>query len=71
VVILPSQVDKVIDLYSDYRGIGKQLIMSDSGLVINTFEVHNIITRNAFGLGSMYSGRYYEGEYISNASVGL
>jgi tetratricopeptide (TPR) repeat protein len=67
----PSQVDKVMDLYSDYRGIGKQLIMRDSGPVIDTFQVHDIVARNAFGPGPVYSGHYYGGEDVSNASAGL
>jgi tetratricopeptide (TPR) repeat protein len=67
----PSQVDKVMDLYGHYRGIGKQLIMRDSGTLIDTFQVHDIVARNAFGPGPVYSGRYYGGEDVSNASAGL
>jgi len=68
----PSQVDKVMDLYGDYRGLEKQLIVRDSGLVIDTFQVHDIIARNAFGPGPVYeySSRHDRGD-VSNVSAGL
>ncbi|RDL33978.1 SET-containing protein [Venustampulla echinocandica] len=67
----PSQVGKVMDLYGDYQGIDKQLIKEASGLVIDAFQVHDIVSRNAFGPGSVYSGHHYgEGEF-NNASAGL
>ena len=67
----PSQFGKVMDLYGDHRGTGKQLIMRDFGPVIDTFQVHDIVARNAFGPGSVYSGRRDGGEDVSNASAGL
>jgi hypothetical protein len=67
----PSQVDKVMDLYGDYRGLGKQLIMGDSGPVIDVFQVHDIVARNAFGTGPESSGGHSREENASNASTGL
>lgn len=67
----PSQVENVLDLYGDYKGVSKQLIMRDSAPVIDTFQIHDIVARNAFGPGPVYSGSNYgEGE-VNNASAGL
>jgi tetratricopeptide (TPR) repeat protein len=67
----PSQVDKVMDLYGDYRGLGKDLIIGDSGPVIDAFQVHDIVARNAFGTGPESSGGHSREENASNASTGL
>ncbi|KAK5133836.1 hypothetical protein LTR08_007167 [Meristemomyces frigidus] len=67
----PSQIEKVMDLYGDYQGIGKHLIMRDSGPVIDTFKVHDIVARNAFGPGPVYSGGPRAEEDVRNASTGL
>ncbi|KAF4627530.1 hypothetical protein G7Y89_g10624 [Cudoniella acicularis] len=69
----PSQVEKVMDLYGDYSGIGKQIIMEDSGPVIDTFQVYDIVARNAFGPGPVYTGRNDGGEDegVRKASAGL
>lgn len=67
----PSQVEKVMDLYGDYKGLEKQLIMRDSGPVIDAFQVHDIVARNAFGPGPAYTGRHQGNEEDSNASAGL
>jgi tetratricopeptide (TPR) repeat protein len=67
----PSQVDKVMHLYGDYRGLGKQLIMGDSGPVIDVFQVHDIVARNAFGTGPEPSGSHSREENANNASTGL
>jgi tetratricopeptide (TPR) repeat protein len=64
----PSQVDTVMGLYGDYRGLGKHLIMGDSGPVIDAFQVHDIVARNAFGTGPESSGCHSREE---NASTGL
>jgi len=67
----PSQVEKFLDLYSDYLGIKTQLVMRDSGPIIHTFQVHDIVARNAFGPVSVSSSRDYREEDDSNASSGL
>jgi hypothetical protein len=67
----PSQADKVMDLHGDYRGIGKQLVMRDSGPVIDTFQVYDIVARNAFGPDPVYSSGQHGDEDASNASTGL
>ncbi|KAF5710058.1 n-lysine methyltransferase SMYD2 [Fusarium mundagurra] len=62
----PSQVEKVLSLQGDYHGLGGKLQEVDGSPVIDTFQVHDIIQRNAFGLGQQT-----EDEDVSNASTGL
>ncbi|KAF5586467.1 n-lysine methyltransferase SMYD2 [Fusarium pseudocircinatum] len=62
----PSQVEKVLSLHGDYRGLGESLQEVDGSPVIDTSQVHDIIQRNAFGLGQQT-----EDEDVSNASTGL
>lgn len=67
----PSQVEKVMDLFGDYAGVGKELIMADNYPVIDTFQVHDIIARNAFGPGPVSIGGKHRDEDVSNSSTGL
>ena len=62
----PSQIEGVIDLYGDYQGDGKNTSKTEDGSVVDTFRVHDIISRNAFSLGSQHGE-----ESASNASTGL
>jgi tetratricopeptide (TPR) repeat protein len=62
----PSQVEKVLGLYGDYHGLGTELKKVDGSPIIDTFQIHDIIQRNAFGLGQQT-----EDEDVSNASTGL
>ena len=62
----PSQVEKVLDLHGDYNGMGSNLVQLDVVPVIDTFQIHDIVQRNAFG-----PGQQTEDEDISNASTGL
>ncbi|KAF9774235.1 hypothetical protein IL306_007805 [Fusarium sp. DS 682] len=62
----PSQVEKVLSLHGDYHGLGAKLTEVDGPPVIDTFQVHDIIQRSAFGLGQQS-----EDEDVSNASTGL
>ena len=61
----PSQAEKVLDLFGDYQGLGNKLSVCDGKPVIDTFQLHDIVQRNAFGLGQD------EDEDVSNASTGL
>ena len=58
----PSQIEKVTDLFGDYGGIGNQIIIRDSEVVIDTFQIHDIVTRNAFGLRPVDIGTRTERE---------
>ncbi|KAK7432934.1 hypothetical protein QQZ08_000405 [Neonectria magnoliae] len=62
----PSQVEKVLDLFGDYTGLGPKLLERDGIPIIDTFQIHDIIQRNAFGTGPQT-----EDEDVSNASTGL
>ncbi|KAI1013672.1 hypothetical protein LB503_010702 [Fusarium chuoi] len=61
-----SQVEKVLSLHGDYRGLGAKLHEVDGSHVTDTFQVHDIIQCNAFGMGQQT-----EDEDVSNASTGL
>jgi tetratricopeptide (TPR) repeat protein len=65
----PSQVEKVMDLFGDYQSeIGKQLILADNSTpVIDTFQIHDIVARNAFGPAQEAP----RGKDISSGSAGL
>ncbi|KAM3437746.1 hypothetical protein MY4824_003580 [Beauveria thailandica] len=63
----PSQAPRVLGLDSgDYRGIGETGACTAEGPVVDTFQVHNIVQRNAFGLGPQSPD-----EDVSNATTGL
>lgn len=49
----PSYIERVMELYGDYRGgeSPHQAYPDDSNPVVDVFRVHDIISRNAFGLG--------------------
>jgi hypothetical protein len=73
----PSQVSKVMDLFGDYRAQKSEEAGDGGGGegVVDVFQVHDIVARNAFGLGpapSRLEGGGYRGEESSGkASVGL
>ncbi|GJC85421.1 histone-lysine N-methyltransferase SMYD3 [Colletotrichum liriopes] len=47
----PSQIDKVMDLYGDYQGDGGvKVSRTDEGPIVDVFRVHDIVSRNAFGV---------------------
>ena len=62
----PSQIERVTGLYGDYQGDGKNVLKTEDGPVVDTFRVHDIMSRNAFGPGAQYGE-----EGARNASTGL
>ncbi|KAJ6785266.1 hypothetical protein PWT90_07700 [Aphanocladium album] len=63
----PSQVPTVLALDSGaYEGVGKTGASTADGPVVDTFQVHNIVQINAFGLGPQS-----EDEDVSSATTGL
>ena len=62
----PSQIEKVMDLYSDYQGDEKNVFGTEDGPIVDTFRVHDIVSRNAFGLGSQFGE-----QGAKDASTGL
>jgi hypothetical protein len=61
-----SQIEKVMDLFGDYEGDGKQTFRTKDGPIVDTFRIHDIVSRNGFGLGNQYGE-----EGARNASTGL
>lgn len=49
----PSYMARVLELYGDYRGDGDshQVHPDDTNPVVDVFRIHDIVSRNAFGLG--------------------
>ncbi|SMQ54380.1 unnamed protein product [Zymoseptoria tritici ST99CH_3D7] len=64
----PSQIEKVMDLFGDWRSIGKEVVIGEDGPVVEAFQVHDVVCRNAFGPGAVVAG---EAENIRKASTGL
>ncbi|KAF2667782.1 SET domain-containing protein [Microthyrium microscopicum] len=62
----PSQTEGVMDLYGDYEGLGKKALTINEGVMVDSFQVYDIISRNAFGPGNQYGE-----EGARNASTGL
>ncbi|KAI1765780.1 SET domain-containing protein [Hypoxylon sp. FL1150] len=62
----PSQVGKVMGLYGDYQGDSTDLQKTEDGPIVDTFRVHDIVCRNAFGTGNQFGA-----EDVSHASTGL
>ena len=44
-----SQAKKILDLHGRYPGIGNDAHMVDGHSVVDTFQLHDIISRNTFG----------------------
>ncbi|EOO01123.1 putative tpr domain-containing protein [Phaeoacremonium minimum UCRPA7] len=62
----PSQANKFLDTFGDYKGLGNKLRECDGEPLIDTFQVHDQVQRNAFG-----TGQQTEDEDVSNASTGF
>lgn len=63
-----SLVEKVMDSYGDYEGIGNKLIVTDDEPIVDVFRIHDIVSRNAFGPGPITPDTH---EDVRNASTGL
>ncbi len=62
----PSTIEAVMGLYGDWQGDGQIVPKGAEGPIVDVFRVHDIMSRNAFGLG----GQFGE-EDARNASTGL
>ncbi|KAI2623227.1 hypothetical protein GGR54DRAFT_597149 [Hypoxylon sp. NC1633] len=70
----PSQIEKVMDLYGDYQGDGSKGTETEDGPVVDTFRVHDIMSRNAFGPGSQFgeggsTGLWIRAAYINHSCI--
>ncbi|KAF1971836.1 SET domain-containing protein [Bimuria novae-zelandiae CBS 107.79] len=61
-----SQIARVMDLFGDYEGDGQNIFHNEDGPIVDTFRIHDIVSRNGFGLGNQYGE-----EGARNASTGL
>ncbi|KAL1590349.1 hypothetical protein WHR41_00638 [Cladosporium halotolerans] len=64
----PSQIEKATSLFGDHQGLGKQLIIKDGTPVVDAFQIHDIVSRNAFGPGESFATGKQDGRM---ASTGL
>lgn len=53
----PSQMDRMYALHGDYQGDGKDIRATEDGPVVDVCRVHDIVSRNGFGLGSPYGAQ--------------
>lgn len=53
----PSTISKVAELSGKYEGIGTAEVVVDGSHVVDTFQIHDIIERNTFGIPSPQKGR--------------
>jgi tetratricopeptide (TPR) repeat protein len=66
---------RVLDLHGDHNGIGKDVVKVDGVQVVDTYQVHGIVARNAFqlegsrGRKSHCSGVYIRSSYINHSCV--
>ncbi|CAK1356573.1 hypothetical protein CB0940_12129 [Cercospora beticola] len=67
----PSQIERLMSLFGDYKSIGNEVISTEDGPVVDTFQIHDIVCRNAFGPGAISSGGNYGQEDVRTASTGL
>lgn len=62
----PSTIEDIFSLCGDYRGEGADVLSTEDGPVVDAFRVHDIVSRNGFGLGHLYGA-----EGPESASTGL
>lgn len=62
----PSQTKRLMELFGDYQGDGKDVFENDDGAIVDAYRVHDIMSRNAFGPGSQFGE-----ESARNASTGV
>ena len=74
----PSWIERIMKLYGDYRSDGKSVYKTEDGPVVDTFRIHDIVSRNAFGPGSQYgeetarkpsSGLWIWAAYINHSCI--
>lgn len=64
----PSQIEKATSLFGDHVGLGQQLLSKDGSPVVDAFQIHDIVSRNAFGPGQTFATGKQDGRV---ASTGL
>jgi tetratricopeptide (TPR) repeat protein len=65
----------LLDLYGDHNVLGNEIAENDGVSVVDAYQVHDIVARNAFGLGDPHrkqdysSGIYIRSSYINHSCV--
>ena len=71
----PSQIEKVMNLFGDWKSSAERGAIAseaeDGEAVVDTFAIHDIICRNAFGPGAIANGGNFGEEDVRTASTGL
>jgi tetratricopeptide (TPR) repeat protein len=65
----PSLIAKATSLFGDHAGLGTQVLIKDGTPVIDTFQIHDIVSRNAFGPGEIFASKQQQDG--RKASTGL
>jgi tetratricopeptide (TPR) repeat protein len=65
----PSLIAKATSLFGDHAGLGTQVLIKDGAPVIDTFQIHDIVSRNAFGPGEIFASKQQQDG--RKASTGL
>lgn len=67
----PSYIDRVLELYGDYRGDARrrEVRLDGNDPVVDVFRIHDIVSRNAFGLDT--STRTAEQPGVQTSGVGV
>jgi tetratricopeptide (TPR) repeat protein len=66
----PEEIGAVMDLFGDWEGgEGKGVYGTDDGPVVDVFRVHDIVARNAFGMGERGAGLWMRAAYINHSCI--
>jgi len=65
----PSLIAKATSLFGDHAGLGTQVLIKDGSPVVDTFQIHDIVSRNAFGPGEIFASKQQQDG--RKASTGL
>jgi hypothetical protein len=65
----------LLDLYGDHNVLGNEIAEIDGVSVVDAYQVHDVVVRNAFGLGGPHRGQnfssavYIRSSYINHSCV--
>ncbi len=66
----PGEIKRVMGLFGDWDGgEGKKVEGTEDGVVVDVFRVHDIVARNAFGVGSEKGGAGSAGLWVRAAYI--
>jgi hypothetical protein len=66
----PEEVEAMMDLFGDWDGDeGKRVSETEDGPVVDVFRVHDIVARNAFGMGAGEAGLWVRAAYINHSCI--